>query len=176
MADQTVAEAVLAAVNAGEFPWVDWEPGQVPMIDSNGNPVIDSNGNPVLTTVPWGYVFETDTDNYWYGPYSNGVRLAASTGAPTPAPGTVAVPDLYGLTVADARAALAALNLTATGFQWEISAPVIDSNGNPVIDSNGNPLVTYLPAGCVFAQSPAAGAAVLPGSYVALTLSLGVSP
>lgn len=152
---QTVAEAVLAAVAAEEFPWVDWEPGLQAVIDSNGNPVIDSNGNPVYANIPYGYVLETNAGNYWSGSYANGLQIVASTGPENPAPDTVAVPNVVGLTIAQARAAIAAVNLSTSGFTWAASSEA---------------------GGTVTAQSPAAAAQALPGSPVSLTLSLGASP
>jgi PASTA domain len=176
MAYPTVAEAVAAVTAAGHFPWVDWESSPaIPLTDSSGNPVLDSHGNPITTYLPYGYVFEQDTDDFWYGAFANGVRVAVSTGAPNPAPNTVVVPNVVGLVVAAARWALQAVNLVVTQFQWEMTDPLTDSEGNLVLDSSGNPITTSMPAGYVYKQSPTAGSATLPGSPITLTLSLGQS-
>ncbi len=73
-----------------------------------------------------------------------------------PVPVTVPVPNVRGLTVPEAEAALAEAGLTAGAVTEEYSATV--------------------PAGRIIRQTPAAGTEVAPGSAVALVVSLGIAP
>lgn len=81
------------------------------------------------------------------------VALVVSLG---PAPVTVPVPNLAGLTVPEAEAALAAAGLVVGGASEEYSATV--------------------PAGRIMRQDPTAGIQVAPGSAVAFVVSLGPAP
>ncbi len=68
----------------------------------------------------------------------------------------VTVPDLGGKTLVEASAEIIGANLTVGTISEDYSATV--------------------PAGAVVSQNPAAGASVVPGSVVALTLSKGPQP
>ncbi|HQL94865.1 MAG TPA: PASTA domain-containing protein [Candidatus Hydrogenedentes bacterium] len=101
--------------------------------------------------VPAGQVIRQTPLAGFYLASGSPVDFVVSLGPPP-----VAVPDLTGLTVPEAEAALAAAELTAGAVTEEHSATV--------------------PAGRIIRQTPVAGTEVAPGSAVALVVSLGPVP
>ncbi|NLV42855.1 MAG: PASTA domain-containing protein [Candidatus Hydrogenedentes bacterium] len=104
-------------------------------------------------TVPAGRILRQDPVAGIQVAPGSAVALVVSLG---PAPVTVPVPNVMGLTVSEAEAALAAAGLVVGGASEEYSATV--------------------PAGRILRQDPAAGLQVAPGSAVALVVSLGPTP
>ncbi len=130
LANRTLDVALNLLVNAGLEPLIQYTPS---------------------ATVVAGLVISASPDSGAIVATNSVVQLTVSNGSIT-SPGTVAVPNVVGLTAQAARDALFAASCSSVQYLWTINAAT---------------------AGTVLSQSPAAGVIVAPNSTVQLTLSQG---
>lgn len=125
-------------------------------LDAACNLLVNAGLEPIVqyqpsATVPPGTVISANPDSGATAATSSVVLLTVSNG-PTASLGTVTVPNVVGLTAQAARTALAAAGCSLMQYLWAVNAAT---------------------AGTVLSQSPLAGASVIAGTLVQLTLSQG---
>lgn len=105
--------------------------------------------------IPYDYVISWDPPVGSSVPAYTEVTLVVSDGPVIPTPNTSAIPNVTGLTTSEAVQTIFNAGFSLDQYTWSID--------------NSD-------AGTVIAQSPASGTLALPGTVIALTVSLGPTP